>query len=299
MNCPEARQHLAMHADGELRGELGQEVQRHVAHCDGCRAETARWQALRHCTRRVLATVVVPATLQSKIVAALHAPAGGAGAHRLLRWGGAALALAAAILLTIAFWPFGSETTPSNAGSNAGETRVAGIQVQADTFTFIHNYCVIDHTHDAFQCGGKEPQAICARLDEKMGFHVLMPDLSKQGYVLAGACWCLPSREVRGVHAFYRKSDMTPKADAISFFSLNKKVALQDCPAVHYATHASRRPYETASVKDLNLVKWDSNTHSYAICGNLPREELLKLADAVDIAQRTWEHLCMAALFHP
>ncbi len=104
MSCLQVREKLAEHAMGTLRGADGQEVERHLEWCAGCRKEAAEFQEGAAVIGLALPEEEPPSHLERQIVERIAAAAG----HRKPRarrgiWALAAATLAAMLVAVSAF----------------------------------------------------------------------------------------------------------------------------------------------------------------------------------------------------
>jgi hypothetical protein len=121
-------------------------------------------------------------------------------------------------------------------------------------------------------------------LARELGFKPLVADLSAHGYVLDGACECFPihDHDLRVIHVHYRHKII--QAQVVSLFSADHRITLeassrQDDPSY------PERAYETAQAGPVNVLKWDEQRCSFALCGQMEEDKLVELAGSVDSAQ--------------
>ena len=67
MNCAECQGLIQSYVGDELEGELGTEIESHLASCRDCGCEAANWQACLASLRRTFADQTPPETLLEKI----------------------------------------------------------------------------------------------------------------------------------------------------------------------------------------------------------------------------------------
>jgi anti-sigma factor RsiW len=178
---PQIREQLPIYADGELPREQRAEVERHLTASPELRAELERWQALRACCRRVIAREPLPPGLDLRLAEQMTASRSALRGGRTYRLFAGVTALAAAIA-----------ARPANPG---GGTVVAS--VTASQFADIHRHCALDRHDDQFHKRGADPNVARVELAAAQGYRLLMPDLSREGYVLDGVCPCFPEKGVK------------------------------------------------------------------------------------------------------
>ena len=267
MNPSELRKHLPTYADGELEPALRERIESLLESDPASRAELQRWQALRHCAHRAIAEEPLPAGLAELVrnrLAARRRPATG----RILRLGLPGLAAAAAIVLAVTFWPRGAQATP----------------VEAHGFADVYRTCAVAHRHDTFDVRDKVPADVMAQLREEAAFICNVPDATKCGFHVDGACECFHGDEgIRVVHVYFRCNKDDTKV--ISAFATDRRVDMcsEGCQCPECA--AGRRHYHVAHDDDVTLLAWTDDDRSYVVCSDMNEKTLVRMVDTMEIAR--------------
>jgi len=258
-----------------LAAELRAPVEAHLAECQKCRTEVERWQALRRCAQRAVASEALPAGLEQRLRQRLHTQSRTAR-RRLFTFVGTGLAAAAVIMVALLLY------LP---GGGGGAVALAAIDVSAEDFAQIYRKCAMAGHRDSHNCRGMSAQDATEFLARELGFKPLVADLSAHGYVLEGACECFPVRDVRMIHVRYRSQDTQDQF--VSLFSANRRIRLKACSRCRgKCGHGqAERSYEVAQAGQVNVLKWDAQRRSFALCSQMEQEELLELAGSVDFAR--------------
>ncbi len=274
-NCSDMRRHLAIYADGELAAELYPAVEAHLAECQKCRTEVERWQVLRRCAQRAIASEVLPPGLEQRLRQRLRSQSQTAR-RRLIRFVVPGLAAAAVIVVAVLRY------VP---GGGGGSVALAAVDVSAEDFARVYRKCAVARHHDSHNCRGMSAQGARELLARELGFKPLVADLSAHGYVLEGACECFPVHEVRVIHVHYRSQDT--QAQVVSLFSADRRLRLKACSRCRgKCSHGqAERSYEVAQAGDVNVLKWNEQQGSFALCSQMEQEQLLELAGSVDFAR--------------
>lgn len=292
MTPADLRRYLAIHADGELPADARDAVERVLAGDPACRAEVARWQTLRRCAHRGLASEPVPAHLRERVMARL------AAARRPPRgraWPvlGVLTAAAAMIVLSVASW----WRTGREEGADQPLAAPAVPVLTAESLADIFQRCALHGCRNSLALVDgtvTEAREVITRT-AAIRFAARLPDLTEQGYRLAGLCCCSPREGLRTVHAYYerlgRVAAQPPQpGDRLSFFCLECCIELERCQSACGQTPGARHPQRryalTTTADNVTVVKWDEQSLSYALCGVLPETDLVRLVDAVDLAWR-------------
>ncbi len=266
MTLDEARAILPLFADGELDPARAAELEALLAASPDLRAELQRWRSLRRCVGRIVNGAPVPATLGPAVRERLgHATR--RRRKRILRLVTTLTAAAAVVALGVTFWP-----TPTHASTPL---------VAADDFANVYLRCGVTMRHRGIMVPLDDPDAARRALDQREPFRVLVPNLASLGYKLDGVCGCFHAGKVRAIHVFYRKDGPTPVV--ISFFSVDQRVRLagaESCPRCAMKNTS----YQVAEYRKIVVCKWDEQAHSYAVCSEMPADQLRHLADEVQLA---------------
>ncbi|HOO18544.1 MAG TPA: hypothetical protein PLU99_15740, partial [Phycisphaerae bacterium] len=218
MTQPEVFRELATYADGEVDEVLRAELDRAVASDPEFQAAVARWQALRQCARRAVASEPVPGDLKGRICRAL--------AHqrrlRLFRWWGlSGLALASAALLVLLL----VRPTPPAVFPDNGV-----VVLHPADFARIYEKCGYTYHHSLTEIGERRPAEVAQEVEtwSDIDFPVYLPDISSEGFRLAGVCRCFPPERtgIRTVHANYVRGEFSPGTSSppenvVSLFSMS------------------------------------------------------------------------------
>lgn len=279
MNCSEAKGQLELFADGELPSDVLSAVAEHVAVCGECARIVERWRALRAAVGRSMAADSPPAELRSLIERRLrpsHSPA-----RRLIfRWGLSALSAAAVLVVLGWFW--------------AGSTPVT---FASTDFVAVHKKCAqLGHPHDAYGVGGLARTDAITRARKRAGFAAGLPDLTAEGYQLVGVCACNPQKgKARLLHAAYAS---VSGSSSLSLFSVDCPVELRACAGSSKCCGA-RRQFEQAAADDFTVVCWTEKSGGFALVGSISGDELVRIADRLDVAQINWSAPPVAAVSLP
>ena len=275
MNCSDMQPRLAVYADGELAAELRAPMEAHLADCQKCRVQVERWQALRRCAQRAIASEALPAGLEQRLRQRLHTQSGTAR-RRLIKFVVPGLAAAAVIVVAVLLY------LP---GSGGGSVALAAVDVSAEDFARAYRGCAVAKHHDSHNCRGMSGRDARELLARELGFKPLVADLSAHGYVLAGACKCFPVHDLRVIHVHYRSQDT--QAQVVSLFSADRCVRLKAGTRFRGEGDPGHpdRSYEVAQAGQVNVLKWDEQRVSFALCGRVLPEKLHELAGAADFAR--------------
>jgi anti-sigma factor RsiW len=286
MNSSDFGTQLELYADGELDDPVCQLIEAAFAQQPAARAEVARWRALRASAHRGLRSTPVPPDLRQRVTELLTQQR-----RRPLRriWPLAATMAAAAALLLLTV----SYRVPNQTAAPSAVHLVA-----AADFAHICEKCARARHHDSLQVArlSAAQAADVVQADAASHFAAATPDFQARGFCLTGGCRCSPVPGVPAVHLHYCRGADVPAGsaeikDVVSFFILAAPVkftdgapsTLADCGAAQ-----QRRAYHVAHTADaFNVVGWREHTCSYAVCGGLGGEELMRLAEGVDVAALT------------
>jgi anti-sigma factor RsiW len=271
MTDQEARQHLALYADGELDPRVAAELEDCLAKSPELRDELERWRALRRCGNRVITGTEVPPGLEDRVRDNLRRSRLG-GRYVAVGWFSGMTAIAAAVALAVVLWP--SESAP------------AGVkELAADRFADRFRRCACEHRCRKVDVDLSDVVAARDSLAQRKGHPVLLPDLQEYGFQLDGICGCFGDPDVKVVHVFYRRPGAEPKV--VSVFSLDQKVHLKDCQCevCRQGREGLRRRYEVAECENVVVYKWDEAVNSFAVCSDMSRQQLRDLADNVRLVR--------------
>ncbi len=266
MTIDEAREILPVFADGELDAQRAAALETLLAQSPSLREELERWRQLRRCVGRVVESHPLPAGLEPAVRAQL-AGAAHARRPRTIRLFATLTAAAAVAALAVTFWP-----TPTQATTPL---------VSADDFANVYLRCGVATRHHGIDVPLASPRAARRALDDREPFPVLVPDLTSLGYKLDGVCGCFHAGKVHGIHVFYRHDGPTPTV--ISFFSVDQRVCLANSKAGPRCAQ-NNASYELAECRTIVVCKWDEQANSYAVCSEMPADQLRQLADDVQVA---------------
>jgi len=283
-NCSEIREHLPVHADGELTADLRATADAHLTACQSCRDQFERWRTLRRCARRVVATEALPDNLERQVRARLRRPVVRGRQLPLFAIG---LAAAAVVVFVVAFyWP-----RDAAGPHTSGDT----MAVTAEELAAVYLKCAVEHRHDADTCRDLAPDAAAKLLARKVGFEPLVPDLAAEGYFLDGACQCLRLSGAKAIHVYYRSEISADQV--VSLFSVDRPVKLEAEDACNAASPCgSKRVYETGRVQNISVAKWVERGNTFALCAQMDRDALLQLADSPSLAKYAHELPAFARL---
>jgi len=274
MTPDQARKLLPLLADGELPEADRRALQALLERSPELAEELRRWEALRRCAHRALAAEPAPPALTPRIRAALSRET----ARRRLQVGGGLLAVAAAALLF--FWLRGAQRpAPSDLVRPPQVTLV-----RADAFAQFHRRCAVTNHHRQYEYDPPScSESAFAAVAPQTCFRFLIPDLTADGFELDGVCRCFDRAvDLHVIHAHYvGEHDGQPVV--LSVFSVDRLISLGG------AAHASRidgRDYELESADGVNVLKWDEQQSSFAMCSAADADALERLAADVQAAIR-------------
>lgn len=285
MNCVQFRTYLSAFADGELSVEANLEALEHLNMCPDCAARTVDIQSLKVTLREVWPETPAPEGLRQRISAALDSEVakaespqtdsarGGVIVRRsapgfLARHGLVApLAVAAALAFSVIAWRLwpGEQIKP-------GTMTVVWAQAVADVRDQ-HLHCVGhmgDRHHD--ESLGRDVSEVEARLSERLGIPVRVPDLTNHGFRFIGADRC-GIRGRAGAHALYRSPE---SGQSCSVFT----VALMPELDVASGRRIGGRSFFVSIVKDTHVLAWHEGGYTYVVCvnGDIAEDSLLAMA---------------------
>ena len=271
MTYDEARKLLPVYTDGELDAAEAAEVERHLGESEELREELARWKSLGASLQRVVTGTAAPVGLKETVLASLASGGARTIRYRTLRWISGVTAAAAAIaVLFFVMQPRQVQAEPT--------------EIAATPFMDIFRQCAVKHKHNGLKIDVSNFGKARAQLASLTSEATLVPDLRPQGFELGGACQCFQCEGVKAVHVFYVREEPTPAV--VSVFSVDCKVRVKDCRCERCMCAAGIcRNYEVVSDNGIAVFKWDEETDSYAICGNMRADELRHLADGVTLVR--------------
>ncbi|MBI5445394.1 MAG: anti-sigma factor [Deltaproteobacteria bacterium] len=246
MTCPDVRELLDAHVDGELDPVTDRDVTKHLKGCASCRVEAEGLRELSDAIRMRLERRPAPAGLAPRVRAALRAAAPSNGLSRrrwrpLLAW----LPLAAALLLVA----FSMAVTLSRPGPEEFAVRSA---VSAHVRALVSGRLV--------DAPSSDQHAVKPWFAGRLGFSPPVPDLSSAGFALEGGrVEYLDDRPVAAL--VYRRRQ-------------------------HYASlfvWPKSRPFllEHGSRNGMNVLRFDSGTMTFVAVSDLAPEEVRALERAV------------------
>ena len=276
MDCKRFRKYVGAFADGELDIQHNLDVLDHLKMCPSCASRVDEIGLLKQSVKRAFGAARAPQPLLQQIPDSHDAEAdarlarSGAGStarsRRLPRLG-IALGMAAAFLLAVALWQFGSpsQIRPGTITVVTGRA-VADVREQ-------HRACVLRRGlrhHDPSM--PRDLTRLAQHLQRELKLDVLVPDLSPHGFELVGADRC-GIRGRPGAHVLYHSATT---GGALSVFTVRY---LPEISAGAIGNpEASRFFVSDASIP---VVAWHQGPQTYVLCGDLPSETLLEVAREV------------------
>ena len=272
MTYQQARENLPLYVDGELDSHVAADVKAALDESAELRGELEHWRGLRQCAHRVVTAPALPSGLEDAIRQQTRREEQRRRYWRPLGWLGGVSAIAAAVVLGVFMW---SSTETGEAGT---------AMVTAHNFAEIYLGCA---------CSGKpcrrhvdlnldDLKEARATLVAQAELPVLLPDLRSRGFRLAGACRCFHAEGVHVVHAFYQR-DEGEKPTIVSLFSIDQKVCLANCRKCPCG-RGLPGDYESATTENVTVYKWDAQNNSFAVCSDMPSEQLHELANGIQLA---------------
>ncbi|HVP11569.1 MAG TPA: zf-HC2 domain-containing protein [Phycisphaerae bacterium] len=274
MNCSDVRQFLFAYADGELTDGGQPEVGAHFASCGPCGALVKEHRALRAALRRSIERIAIPKEVEDRIRNAIKAEQSAKRGRGLrILFGFKPLAIAAVIAIGVGVsWYATSGGTPAHPVAVAVANK--------------HKYCsdrASVHHHEGLPTTlAGLPGAINAH--ENYRFAAIAPDLSAFGFYFESANFCgLKDRNCRnGGHVVYARKDGN-KVRRFSIFSVPKAGPLDDLEAL-VKNDDDLHPVKASPEEggpELCIVLWHKDTTHYVCCGDVPPDELTKMANTV------------------
>ena len=274
MTTSDVRDLIPAYADGELDEARRTALEGRLAADPGLRAEIQRWQALRRCAQRGINAVGVPEGLAERVRTRLRAEVGGPRHRpRAYRLGLSGLAAAAVLVAGFTLWPRGAVARP----------------VEARGFADIHRVCALLNHHDTLGVRGgqnladftpTDGAAAVARLRTRAAKMRALPDLSRRGLRLVGACTCSPCPELRVVHAYFRSE----QGEMVSVFAADSPIALcaagRVCPCCAHGEHL----YRSSCEGEVSVVCATANNASFVLVGaGRDARRLMDLAEGLPL----------------
>ncbi len=253
--------------DGRLSSERLAALRPRLALDPAAQATIAQWQqqrdALRNLQRAVL-DVPIPATLRA---AAEHADASQQEMDQWWRWGG----VAASVLLAFGVGWFSH--TAWNIESPTGSSSVALTKARM-TSEFVRQASL---AHSVYSPEKRHPVEVSAAeqehlvqwLSKRVGKPLKIPDLSPLGYALVGGR-LLPGEA--GARAQFMFQDAAGTRITLYLGAVDKSPAGAD---------AHETSFHFAADAPVPSFYWIDQGFGYALAGPVPRDALMKLADAV------------------
>ncbi|MGE3180780.1 MAG: anti-sigma factor [Phycisphaerae bacterium] len=273
---------LGAYADGELPQSESARVETMLREHGDAAAIVAQTQSLRGIVRNSLVEVDVPASLRSSILEAVRADRRGSRARTIKLFIASGFAAAALVVLSITV--VGSRVS----GSAPRVERPAMLTrtYQASRIADIYLECANTEKHDELGVAGRSLASANRMLRSKELLPVAgpeLPDLSERGMSLVSACNCATENEVTMLQATYQAAE--PGDKTLSVFVSDNPVRLV-CGGTEVATlQESGRAYQMVKLRDgLVVVKWDVRQSSVALCSRMNTDEILKLANAMDVS---------------
>jgi len=296
VNCREFQKYVGAFADGELDTPTNLAALEHLNMCPDCAGRVTHVQGLKRALARVFGREPVPLVLAERVrdrirsgaaegeapVAATAAESAGAMLDATSRrtgrttrrrtWLWLPLATAAAVAAAVSLWRNWPTAEPLR-----GAATLALGQWAADVAS-VHERCSAMGPRHHDVTIAKDCDAIAATLSDRLGFKVIAPDLTGDGFELVGAEACgLPGR--RGGHVLYRQPQT---GEWLSVFSVEpireiERRCASSCKGVICAP-ATRQPLHAGCRGTLMAVGWSMPSASYVLCAPRSEDELLALA---------------------
>ncbi len=275
MGCERYRKYVGAFADGELEVKENLEFLEHVKMCPACAARVDEVATMKGVLQRVYAKVEPSESLRQRVAESLgdasadyrHRPRSGWSVQ--LRRLVVPVAMAAALIFAVVIWPSVDRFRP-----RPGSVTVVTGRIVSDVRA--------QHTACLGRSGGTHQAAdlpldvvgISNVLSRELKLRVLAPDLRSLGFRLVGADRC-GVRGHSGAHVLYQAL----KKDAyLSIFTVGR------LPEVVTTSNAQIFDVFVSDGGPLAVLGWHSDKASYLVCGDLPKSELLGLADQIRFA---------------
>lgn len=281
MTCREFEKYLYAFADGELDLRTNLEALEHLNLCPRCCDRVNVQVELRSALRRIHSEPL-PQGLESRVREALaHASRAADSPHKptervaLAVRAGRRWALAASIVLAAGLaWAGWTVWRPSQSG---GDVLQAADSELARELIAQHVECAAQGA--AHQAPGlpRDLREVRRIMSRRLGIPVLGPDLTSRDLLWESAGYCRVGRET-GAHLIYREvRERLP----VSLFSVRRIPGVPECYH-HNIDHYDW--YIIADEPDMSVILWHSGRASYIVCGDMPRDQLLRIAEPVRLA---------------
>jgi hypothetical protein len=155
-------------------------------------------------------------------------------------------------------------------------------------FVRIHNDCARSKLHDPYSIRDLPFKKASARIIGLVKFPVAIPDLTRRGYDLRGACLCMTGDDARVLHAYY-ESHTSPQV-SVSLFSVDREIRIGACAAVpknmilpSEGEKEVERCYRSITTGDLTLLQWNESRQSLILCGHVGEMILREIAKDITV----------------
>ena len=277
MGDDQYQEHIGAFADGELDPAAYAEAYEHLLNDPACAEKVAEIRQLKQAVARVLSADQPPEGLAARVQAALNEEAvtsggtipvdtstgGRVGGRSILRYG-RWLAIAAVVVFCVGVWQ--TRTDSRTVIRGAVQSAAAAVVEQ-------HELCIREHGFDHHdESLSRELPVVADRLASRLGFAVLVPNLSADGFEFVGADRC-GIREHPGAHALYHSEEQ----DFLSVFTVAHMTDL-DVPC---GRRVGEHEYVIVVDERAGVVAWQDGGSTYAVCGSgmISESDLLALVD--------------------
>lgn len=270
---------LAAYADGEVAQAQRAAIEQELAKSPVALREVEDIRAQRAALHRVFIEASPTAELSERIQARIREDRQRASGRT---WRiGLASAFAAAAVIMMSVRLIGPELWHQELVS---PPPLVARALAVDAVLGAHRVCstLSDGTaHDEFRVGQKsivEANRILKALRAMPKEGAALPDLSESKYALSSACACALVSNCEVVHATYNSAD----GATLSVWMSDRPLALSGASKLRRVSGEGGRVYQVAEVAGgYSIVQWDERLASVVLCGEMPADQLLKIADRI------------------
>jgi anti-sigma factor RsiW len=246
--CPDRLTEITAFLDGELQAADTEELERHLAACDGCEAELRRQQLSKNALRRLSISLNASPEMRSRVEAALAEPA----QRRSDRGLTLVLGLAAALLIFVfagAGWYRLTQSQPSPAQMNRAAQSHTQITSGANPVGF----------------ASSDPASVAAWAASSTGNRIDVPPGNVAGFRLIGA---------------RSGSDVAAGSVTLVYESAGKRISCTIVPLTRVGPMAPQPtlPTSVTAIDGSNVAAWRDDKSIYLLAGDLDADSMLGLA---------------------
>ncbi|MFQ5500895.1 MAG: anti-sigma factor family protein [Phycisphaerae bacterium] len=305
MNCQEVRKFLFAFADGQISVQANCEVLDHLKMCPICSAIVDEHQAVHQAIRTSAERIHVPSRLGDRIRLAIQLGRP-VRRHEVPRrrmdgrlWRIIALAACITLVVTVAWQLIQSESSgglnPLVPGGYA-----SGRSDASQTVVVRHNRCdkrCENGTHHNIELS-YDLESVAQEMQDHFEGELLAiaPDLSSYGFDFDSANYCCLSNEsgCKAAHVMYVDLHYGTR---LSIFSVPHWDEID--PPNGGPTPDREHPFVHSvplCETNISIVAWHEGKTTYVCCGPLTSEDMLKMADEIQVALDDPQHRAILAV---